>query len=177
MSSKNIKEEMKRHFFRNPTEKLGLRQIEKKLDMSFPSVVRYAKELEEEGILKSSAVGNMRLYSADRASKVFIFEKRLFNMSEINNSGLLEFLIDRCENPVIVLFGSYFRGEDTENSDIDIFVEFHGHVEICLEKFEKILGRRIHIIMEKSMRSIKNKELANNIANGMVFNGFIEVFK
>lgn len=176
MSSKNIKEAIKRHFFVNPTEKLGLRQIEKKLGMPFPSVVRYTKELETEGILKSSNVGNMRIYSTDRASKTFIFEKRLFNLSEIKNSGLIDFISEYYDNHSIVVFGSYFRGEDTENSDIDIFIESGTRKEPSTGKFEKVLGRKIHIITEKSLKTLKNRELANNIANGMVLNGFIEVF-
>ena len=79
MRTKDIKKRIKRYFSLNPTAKLRVRQIEREVNVALPSAIRYTKELEKEGILKSTMVANIKLYSADRSSKAFLFEKKLFN--------------------------------------------------------------------------------------------------
>jgi hypothetical protein len=53
----------------------------------------------------------------------------------------------------------------------------HQKKQISLEKFEKILKRKIQVFQHKNLDEIKNKNLANNIINGIILNNFIEVFK
>ena len=77
-------------------------------------------------------------------------------------------------NPAIIVFGSYAKGEDVENSDIDLYIETPSKKEIKLEKFGKILKRKIQIFFYKNIHEIKNIDLANNIINGIILNGFIE---
>ena len=76
----------------------------------------------------------------------------------------------------LTLFGSYARGEDVEESDIDLYLEAQNTKPIQLDKYEKILGHKIQVFMHKNIRDIKNKDLANNIINGITLNGFLEVF-
>ncbi len=173
MITKSIKEQIKRFFFINPTVRLRVRQIEREINVPLPSAIRYAKELEEEKILKSSLIANVKLYSTDRTSENFLLEKRLFNIRELLK--LKTFLIKELNNPTIIVFGSYSRGEDVEKSDIDIFIDNKSKVN--LRKFEKDLKRNIQLFQYDDLKEIKNKELANNIINGFVLNGFVEVFK
>ena len=86
---------------------------------------------------------------------------------------MIECIRRDLSNPAIILFGSYLRGEDLEDSDIDLFVQSKEKVD--LGRFEKKLGRKIQIFGYKDISAIKNKELANNIVNGYVLNGFIEI--
>ena len=72
----------------------------------------------------------------------------------------------------IVVFGSYQKGEDTEDSDIDIFVEANEE-KINLEKFEKLLNRKIQLHFNPNFKTY-SKELKNNIANGWVFGGYLK---
>jgi predicted nucleotidyltransferase len=74
----------------------------------------------------------------------------------------------------IVLFGSYLRGEDTEESDIDLFVEADKK-EIRLERFEGLLKRKIELHFRRDFGKI-SKELKNNIINGLVMQGYLEAF-
>ncbi len=175
MKTRNIKDRIKEYFFLNPSEKLRVRQIERIVKVPLPSVIRYTKELEEESILILSEIANIKTYSANRASKRFLLEKRLFNIKQI--SKLADFLIEELSNPTIVIFGSYSRGEDTEESDIDIYIETPSKKRLNLERFERLLQRRIHILVYNNLKDIENKELANNILNGIIMNGFVEVFK
>tara|TARA_Y100000310_G_C20424483_1_gene688327 strand:- start:268 stop:801 length:534 start_codon:yes stop_codon:yes gene_type:complete len=177
MKTTNTKEKIKEHFFMNPTSKLRVRQIEKSLGLSLPSVIRYCKELKKEGILKTLEIRNVIFYTADRANNAYLLNKTFFNIRQIHKSEILIHIKEKLNNPPIILFGSYAKGEDIEESDIDIFIESPSKKELNLSKFEKLLQRKIQIFKYKSIKDIKNKNLANNIINGIMLNNYIEVFK
>ncbi len=93
---------------------------------------------------------------------------------------MVEFLNDYFKNPkAIVLFGSFRRGEDVSTSDTDIAIEKDEENDYTitglreLADFEKTIGRRIQIHLFNK----KNTDLHvfNNIANGIVLAGFLEV--
>lgn len=177
MIRKDIKSKIREYFFLNPTTKLRVRQIEREIKVPFPSVIRYTKELEAEGILRTQITSGVKFYSADRSSKKFLLEKKLFNIKQLHDSELINYLIKECFNHPIIVFGSYSKGEDIEESDIDLYVETPSQKKPKLTRFEKTLRRSIQIFGFKSINQIKNKELANNIMNGIPINGFVEVFK
>ena len=177
MSSKNIKNIIREHFFVNSTVKLRVRQIERATKAPLPSVVRYVKELNDEGIIKAEKISDIMLYSADRSSRSFLLEKRLFNIKLLFDSGLIDYLIKEYHNAPIIVFGSYSRGEDVEDSDIDIYLESPKKDNVDLSKFEKNLRKHIQIFKYKNINDIGNKELINNIMNGITLNGFVEVIK
>ena len=160
----------------NPTKKMRVRQIEREIKLPLPSVIRYCKELEREEILKKEIVSGVSTYSADRASRKFFIAKRLFNIKSIFESGLPDYMIKEYFNPVIVLFGSYSKGEDTEESDIDLYVETQKKQVFNLQKFEKILNRRIQVFNYKNIKDLPNPHLCNNIINGITINSFLEAF-
>lgn len=160
----------------NPTAKLRVRQMEREMKMPLPSVIRYCKELEKEEILKKESISGVSAYSADRNSKKFLIAKRLFNIKSIFESGLLDCIVKEYFNPVIVLFGSYSKGEDIEGSDIDLYIETPRKQEFNFQKFEKILSRRIQVFNYRNIKEVPNHHLSNNIANGITLNNFLEAF-
>jgi predicted nucleotidyltransferase len=176
MIRKDIKSKIKNYFLLNPTKRLRVRQIEKYAMVPLPSAIRYAKELEKEGILKSEEIAKIKLYSADRSSRAFFLEKRIFNIRMLYASGLVDRLEKEYANPTILLFGSYHRGEDIESSDIDIYLESPSDKEVQLAAYESKLKRKIQLFLAKDINGIKGNELKNNIVNGTVLNGFLEVF-
>jgi len=177
MITKSIKDKMREYFFVHPAERLRVRQIERAVKVPLPSAIRYAKELEKEGILQSRDISGIRVFSADRNSKKFIIEKKLYNIKELFNSGLVDYIIKNYSNPAIIIFGSYSKGEDTEKSDIDMYIETPSKNIIELKKFEKVLSRNIQTFIYPDIKKIPNPSLANNILNGIVLNGFVEVLK
>lgn len=177
MKTKSIKNKIKEYFFQNPTDKLRVRHIERKLKVPLPSVIRYTKELESEEILMKSEIAKVRYYTSNRSSKRFLIEKKLYNIKETFDSGLIKYLKREYSNPLIIVFGSYSRGEDIENSDIDLYIETPKKYNFNLEKFEKMLKRNIQTFNHKNIKEIHNKNLSNNIINGITLNGFLEVFK
>ena len=176
MARKNIKGTIKEHFFVSPSDKLRVREMEKALKLPLPSVIRYCRELRDEGFLRAMRTGNVVFYTADRASGTYVLEKRLFNIKSLYVSGLVGFLKEELSNPPVVVFGSYARGEDVEESDIDVYIETVSKKKISLEKFEKKLQRNIQVFRFKGIRDVMNRHLSNNIVNGVLLNGFVEVF-
>lgn len=175
MKRKNIKQTIKEYFFIHPTIKLRVREIERTLKLSLPSVIRYCKELEEEGILARVKTGSVTFYTTSR-SETYLLEKKLYNIKTLYESGMVEYLRKELSNPAIVLFGSYAKGEDTEKSDIDLYIETPSNRKVNLEKFKKLLHREIQVFQHKSIKDISNPHLANNIINGITLNNYIEVF-
>jgi predicted nucleotidyltransferase len=171
-----IKERIKEYFFLNPTKQTWVRQLERELGIPIPSAIRYANELKEEGFIQLKRVANANILSANRASRLFLHEKTLFNIKRIFSCGLIDFVAKEFDSPPIVLFGSYSKGEDIETSDIDLYIETHLEVDIP-SRFEENLQRKLQIFRFKSLKLIKNKELANTIVNGITLNGYVEVFK
>ncbi len=175
MIRKSIIERIKEYFMLNPTAKLRVRQIEREAKAALPSAIKSAQELEKQGMLKSTIISGVKFYSADRTSKHFMIEKKLFNIKQLYASGLIDHIAQEYGNPTISAFGSYARGEDVEDSDIDLYIETPKK-DINLEKFESKLKRKIQVFSYKKISNVENKELANNILNGITLNGFVEVF-
>ncbi len=177
MKTKDIKRRIKEYFFLHPTTRLRVRQIERLVPVPLPSAIRYTKELEQEKLIKGSEIANIKVYSADRSSKNYLLEKKLFNIKQLFASGAIDFLLEELSNPTIILFGSYSRGEDIETSDIDLYIETPSKKKLDLSSFEKKLQRKIQLLVHKNIKSIENRELANNIINGIPLHGFLEVFR
>jgi predicted nucleotidyltransferase len=174
MTKINLKTRLKEYFFRHPSSRLRVRQIERMVHIPLPSAIKYARELDREGILKVTTIAGVRLYSADISSKKFLLEKKLFNIFELYSVGLVDYLIKNHSNPVIIVYGSYAHGEDIETSDIDLYIETTEKVS-NLTSFERKLCRKIHVQTSASLKSLDNIHLANSIMNGIILNGFVEI--
>jgi len=128
-----------------------------------------------EDILTTIKIGNVNLYTASR-SETYFLEKKLFNTKQLYKSGLVDYLKVELSNPVIIIFGSYAKGEDTENSDIDLYVETLSKKQVNLEKFKKLLQRDIQLFRFENIKEMTNLYLANNVINGITLNNYIQVF-
>ena len=118
---------------------------------------------------------------ANMESFQFIKRKIAYNLSFVYESGLVEFLEDVLGHPpAIILFGSFRKGEDVSTSDVDIAVETLKDTDMStvrpkgIERIEKhFAGRKIqiHVFNRKKV----DINVFNNIANGIVLSGFLEV--
>jgi len=121
--------------------------------------------------------GNVIFYTADRTNKNYLLEKKLNNTRLLFQSGLIQYLNQELSNPPIILFGSYAKGEDIEDSDIDLYIETLSKKTLELKRFENILKRKLQIFRYKNLKVIDNNHLANNIINGITVNNYVEIFK
>lgn len=161
-------------FLDNSNSKFGLREISRKVKLSPASVKKYLLDLNKEQLIKIAEEKENPVYFAEIDSEKFRFYKRLFIQEELFKSGVLDFIWKKLCPEAIIFYGSYAKGEATENSDIDLFA-IGKQARINLEKYEKILGKKIHLIIDE----INNipKELKNNLANGIVTKGYFKVLK
>ncbi len=176
MRNKNIKKIIENHFYLNPSLKMRVREIERKLKIPLPSTIRYCKELKNEEILEKEKIGNVDFYISNKGNEKYLLKKKFYNLEQLYSVGLVEYIKRKLSNPGIIVFGSYSKGEDIESSDIDLYLETPSLKKINLEKFENILKRKIQLFRYRNLKKIKNENLTNNIINGFVLNGFIEVF-
>lgn len=174
MLQKNSRYRVLKVFLDSPTSKLGLREISRKINLAFPSVKKYLLELERRGLIRIKEERGNPVYIAEIDSERFRFYKGLFMQYELFESGVIDYLWKVLCPESIIFYGSYVRGEATENSDIDLFA-VGKKVNINLEKYEKILGKKIHLIIDR----IDNvsKELKNNLSNGIVMRGYFKALK
>jgi predicted nucleotidyltransferase len=166
-------------FFAEPIKSHYLREISKKSKISPVSVNVYLNKLLKNNIItKTYEIKGKRkypIYLSNLNAKEYFSFKKISNLINITNSGIIDFLYNLVNPNCIVLFGSYFRGEDTETSDIDIFIQSKiKDINIC--SFEKKLKRKIQLIFNEDFDSYPN-ELKNNIINGIVLKGYLEAFK
>ncbi|MFH1365162.1 MAG: nucleotidyltransferase domain-containing protein [archaeon] len=169
-------------FINEPEKEFHVRQLSKLLNKSPTTISKYLKKLEKEGILKSEEKLSHLLFKANYDEENFKRLKRDYNLKKIGDSKLVDFLIKTFNEPkTIVLFGSYAKGENISNSDIDLFVLSPIKKEISLMKFEEKLKCPVHLIIKSSQEfekmKEKNPELLNSIINGMVLHGYLEAFK
>lgn len=168
----NISKVMKL-FFEQPERKFHLRELERLTKLSLPGVRKIVEKLEREGLLLAKKEKHVKNFYAARNEK-FVFLKRSYNLYSIFTSGLLDFLKDLYEEPeVIVLFGSYSRGEDISKSDIDIAIITPKHASSDLSAFEKKLDRKIKLYEIRIKRA--EPEFLNTLANGIVLYGYLKV--
>lgn len=166
-------------FLDNPSPKgigFQLREISRKVGVAPPSVKRYLDELEKEGLIvrKKHRIHGYPVYYSNRDDEEFKFLKRIDTIMKIKESGLMNHITENFMPDTIILFGSSSKGEDLEDSDIDLFV-LSEKEKIDLSKFEKKLNRKINIFFSNNFNKI-SKELKNNIINGTILKGYLKVF-
>ena len=100
-------------------------------------------------------------------------------MEKLRKSRIVEDIEKSYDFPIVVLFGSYATATDTLDSDIDICVISNIEKEFSLEKYEKILNRKVslHKFSKHSFDKAKklNKGLVNNVCKGILLSGELEV--
>ncbi|MBU4070105.1 MAG: nucleotidyltransferase domain-containing protein [Nanoarchaeota archaeon] len=169
-------------FIKEPEKEFHVRQISKLLKKSPTTISKNLKELEEKGILKSEKRLNHLLFKANLKNEKFKLSKLNYNLNQLHNSGLIDYLVKKFNYPeAIILFGSFAKAENTLISDIDLLIITSSRKEVMLDKFEKKIGQKIQLFMhsKKEIENMKkkNKELLNNWVNGNVIYGFWELFK
>ena len=169
-----------KELFNKPTHKFHIRELARKTGLNPNTIISFTDDLEEESIIGKEKKKHIVEISLNLENPATLQKKKFFNLSEIHDSGLIDFLVEEYNHPKsIILFGSYARGEDIERGDVDIMINTVKKEIVDLSKFEKKLKRKIHpfLFSEKEIKNMKkqNKELLNNILNGVILFGYINV--
>jgi predicted nucleotidyltransferase len=166
-------------FYMNPEREFSLSDLAKEARVSKPHVAPILDKLLRAGFLQITKLSNIWRIRADRQSLFFIRNKILFNLNFVYQSGIVEYLNEKYQNPkAILLFGSIRTGEDISSSDIDLAIELDsGEYKTErlteLKNFETQIGRKIQIHLFS--REDIDINVFNSIANGILLSGFLEV--
>lgn len=165
-------------FFHEPNKQFELLTISKQISLAHTSVKKHLLTLIDLQIIekKHAQIGNKNnfYYIANKRHPKFIQYKKIYNGEMIQNSGIINYLEQQTQPNCIVLFGSYQKGEDSEQSDIDLFVE-SSEVPVDITYYEKILNKKIQLHFKKSFQDYPI-ELKNNIINGYIVSGYLEAY-
>jgi len=171
-----LQNEILRILYINSGKELNQREIAKKLRVSPTAVSKSLNLLEKENliVIKKQRNMNLNLVEFNTDNLEMIDMKRVDNLKMVYESKIIRFLEEIFTGCAIILFGSYSRGEDTIDSDIDIAVIGSKYKEIDLRKFENMLERKITINFYNSFKDI-HKNLKSNILSGILLSGSIEL--
>ncbi len=159
-------------FFDYPTRKFQLRKMCRLLKLGMPSVKIHIERLQREGFVQKDEEGIYPAYKATQNERFKLYKKNDV-LLRLHESKLISYIEQECTPDAIVLFGSASRGEDTETSDIDLFVVAHEQT-LELQQYEKILKRNVNLFFESRIKDVPS-ELMNNIINGVVVQGYLKV--
>jgi len=161
--------------FEDPERRFHIRELARETKSHPNTVTKIVNNLAKENIVNKKKNIHEVEISLKLESKEYKKKKILFNLNSIYNSEILEELLEFYNKPRgIVLFGSYLRGEDSKESDIDFVVITNNKNKPNVEKYEKRLKRKIHVLNVGEKEKISN-EFYNNIINGYVLYGYLEL--
>ena len=170
-----------RLIFNSPHKKYHIRELSKETKASTTAITEGVNILEKYNIIKIEKGKVTTDIQANIDSEAYRFYKLVFNLYRLNRYLIIENIVKYFNNPeCIVLFGSFSKGEDMENSDIDIFIlssnkkpnseEFNKFISII----EKEFNRKVNFTILKSINTSENS-FKNALANGIVLYGYLKV--
>ena len=164
-----------RLFFEGPNERLHLREVARRVGLSATGAMKILRALEKESLLEKERAAVTVVYRGNYDNEKFMALKRALNLYSLNSSGLISKLVDFFKIPeCIVIFGSYAKGEDTRESDIDIAVMTNMKEYPQLDVYEGNLKRKISLHLIDNIKN-EEKDFINTLANGIVIYGYLEV--
>ena len=130
-------------FLVNPYKMVYIRELAKKLKISPFATKKYADISVKEGLILEEKEANLRYLKANMYNLFYKHLKISYSIRQLLKSGLIDFLKDNTSNVTsIILFGSIAKGEDSEESDIDILI-IGKQKHLSLKDFENKLDKEI----------------------------------
>ncbi len=166
--------------FSFPEQSIGLNNLSKNIGSSKTSTKIAVLKLIKKGFLKKEDIGKAWWISVNQKHHFITTKKIPYNLGLIYESGIVNAIYKKISNArVIVLFGSYRWGTDNEKSDIDIAVEILSSNGLRIETLSVIkeigFRKNVKVNLHIFSRSKIDINLFNNIANGIVLDGLLEV--
>lgn len=107
-----------------------IRGIAQRLNESHSTILRKLNNLKKENVIDSKQEGkNKKFYlKKNIASRNYILQAEIHTLTKLLRhnpelSVIFEEILKKTDEQLIVLFGSYAKGLETKESDIDIYIE------------------------------------------------------
>lgn len=153
-------------FFKDNYKRIHVRAYAKLQNISPPTASKLLKHYLKEGLICKESQNKYDYYFANKQSKTFIDLSRIYWQIRFKKAGLLDYLEKKLTLPIVYLFGSFSKAEIHERSDLDIAIFTPTSEKLDLKPFEKKFKTSIQVFTFKDKKSVKNKNLLNNILNG-----------
>lgn len=130
-------------FLLNPYKEFYIRELAKKLKISPFATKKYADILVKECLILEEKKANLRYLKANINNLFYKHLKVSYSIRQLLKSGLIDFLKNNLANVTsIILFGSIAKGEDSDESDVDILI-IGKQKHLSLNEFQNKLGKKI----------------------------------
>ena len=137
------------YFFINPDESLYTNEIARNLNVDKRNLVKKLKEMEKNGLLKSSARGNLKFYSLNTQYSLLNEYKKIV-LSTIGIEAKIKDALKGVNSvDCAFIYGSYASDNMDTNSDIDVLaVGSHSVIKLQNEiiKIQKETNREINVV-------------------------------
>ena len=166
--------------FRYPEKEFSLSDLAKEAGVAKAHIGKILNELYSLSLIEITKLSKIWRIKANQGSAEFIKGKIVYNLIFIYQSGLAEFLNEQFNNPkAMVLFGSFRKGDDISTSDIDVAIESDDSKDYQIGRHKKLIEFENQISRKIQIHLFNRKNIDlnvfNNIANGIVLFGFLEV--
>ena len=166
--------------FNYPNKTFYIRMLEKETKFSTTAIIDSINELKKYDIIQVEETPLTTNIKANIESEAYRFYKLVFNLYRLKRYLFIDELVKIFNNPgAIVLFGSFAKGEDVEESDIDVLIISNkkrvlNEFEPFTIMYEKELNRTINVHLLTSLDKSSN-EFKNAVANGIVLHGYLKI--
>jgi predicted nucleotidyltransferase len=163
-------------FFNDPSKVYSARELSKIVGTNHVTLAKYLKSVP---FIKREKFGPYLGFKAVLTEE-FVLLRKVYNEFLLYDSGLVSELRKFYDEPTIIFFGSFSTASNTPESDIDLAIVSSHKKQINLASFEKFLAHKIQLFVYSKDEILKMKknqpELLNNLCNGRILNGELEVF-
>lgn len=105
-------------FLRHPTMKAHKQDIKKEVKIAKATLIKWLNMLVKNGMISFTEYGRTKIYSLNRENTIVKQLKILDNLLRVSEIKA----VAKKHESIAYLFGSVARGEDVEDSDIDILL-------------------------------------------------------
>lgn len=175
------KSKVLKEIFNSYPDSLHIRLLARKTGLNQNTIINITNKLAEEKIITREKDNETNKVSikGNRDNPMFLVRRKLFNIERVYESGIVDYLNDSLHYPAIILFGSFAKAENRKGSDIDLFIISDDKTMPDISQFEERLGAGIEVFIhtKKEFNELKktSKELINNVMNGFILSGYVEV--
>lgn len=175
--------------FKHPDKEFSLSDLAREAEVAKANIGNIINEFRKKEYIEITELTKIWRIRANSGNRNFKGLKIASNLSRVYQTKIIDTLLEHFKNPkAIILIGSFRKGEDITNSDIDIAIESEksgdetlvldkkmltGELKKTIENIEKTLSRKIQILLFS--RKTIDMNLFKNIANGIVLWGFLDV--
>lgn len=105
-----------------------IREVEKLLNVSSRTALVTLAKLEKNGLLSSTTRGKIKIYTINKsilAREFFVLTEQYKRIQFFNTNHAIKEILEKTDDSfqgIVVIFGSYAKGIQKEDSDLDLFI-------------------------------------------------------